>query len=71
MAPCKKHMGMMLNLVLVLDRNEIWESVILHISASAVLLAAFQGVIQSLGKSFHFFLNCISLQRGWRLYKYL
>lgn len=71
MAPCKKHMGMMLNLVLVLDRNEIWESVFLHISASAVLLTAFQGVIQSLGKSFHFFLNCISLQRGWRLYKYL
>jgi len=64
-------MGMMLNLVLVLDRNEIWESVFLHISASAVLLTAFEGVIQSLGKSFHFFLNCISLQRGWRLYKYL
>jgi len=54
-------MGITPSLVLILDRNELWWSVILGILAFTVLLTAFQGLIQRLGKRFHFSLNRISL----------
>lgn len=54
-------MGITPSLVLILDRNELWWSVVLGILAFDVLLAAFEGLIQRLGKRFHFSLNCVSL----------
>lgn len=49
------------SLVLVSDGNELWWSVILGILAFTVLLTAFQGLVQRVGKRFNFSLNNISL----------